>query len=61
MRVRQAWYRVVCAQDIFIHHWGRASFGRLDPERYKALFQENQRKFEEKWNRKWQPHQYRKR
>jgi GT2 family glycosyltransferase len=60
LRVRQLWYRVVCAQDIFIHHWGRASFGRMDPYRYNRLFDENRRKFEAKWEREWQPHKYRK-
>jgi GT2 family glycosyltransferase/aminoglycoside phosphotransferase (APT) family kinase protein len=59
LRVREAGYRVVCAEDIFIHHWGGASFKKLDQERYKKIFDENLQKFEEKWGRKWQPHKYR--
>jgi GT2 family glycosyltransferase/glycosyltransferase involved in cell wall biosynthesis len=60
LRVRQLWYRVICAQDIFIHHWGRASFGRMDTHCYNRLFAENRRKFEEKWGQAWQPHKHRK-
>jgi GT2 family glycosyltransferase/glycosyltransferase involved in cell wall biosynthesis len=59
LRVRQLWYRVVCAQDIFIHHWGRASFRRMDAHHYNRLFSENRRKFEEKWGEPWQPHKCR--
>ncbi len=60
LRVRQLWYRVVCVQDIFVHHWGRASFRRMDVQHYNRLFNENRRKFEEKWGQAWQPHKYRK-
>jgi polysaccharide pyruvyl transferase CsaB len=59
LRARQAGYRVICAEDIFIHHWGRASFSKLDQESYNELFEENRRRFEAKWKRKWQPHKAR--
>jgi GT2 family glycosyltransferase/glycosyltransferase involved in cell wall biosynthesis len=59
LRVRRAGYRVVCAEDIFIHHWGGASFKQLDQDYYDRIFAENLRKFEEKWGEKWQPHRYR--
>jgi GT2 family glycosyltransferase len=59
LRVRRAGYRVVCAEDIFIHHWGRASFGKLNQARYTQIFEDNRRKFEEKWGQSWQPHQAR--
>jgi len=55
-RVRAAGGRVVCAEDVFIHHWGRSSFGAMDAEAYRLLFEENRRKFEEKWGEPWQPH-----
>jgi GT2 family glycosyltransferase len=58
-RVRQAGYRILCAEDIFVHHWGRASFSLLDQDKYDRLFDENRRKFEEKWGRAWQPHRAR--
>ena len=59
MRVRRAWRRVVCVEDVFIHHWGRSSFKRMDQETYQRLFEENRRRFEEKWGMEWQPHQHR--
>lgn len=59
MRVRSLGLRVVCAEDVFIHHWGRASFARLDEDFYRQLFDENRRKFEEKWGTRWEPHRAR--
>jgi GT2 family glycosyltransferase len=59
MRARQAGYRVICAEDIYVHHWGQASFGALSRFEYMRLFRENRKKFEAKWNQKWRPHQYR--
>ena len=61
VRVHRLGLRVICAEDVFIHHWGRASFARLDEEFYRALFDENRRKFEEKWGMKWEPHRPRQR
>jgi GT2 family glycosyltransferase len=55
-RVRQIGGRVVCAEDVFVHHWGRASFGELEQATYSQLFEENRRKFEEKWGEPWRPH-----
>jgi GT2 family glycosyltransferase len=59
LRVRQLGLRIVCAEDVFVHHWGRASFSRLDDATYRALFEENRRKFEAKWGQAWEPHQAR--
>jgi GT2 family glycosyltransferase len=59
LRIQRSGRRVVCSEEVFIHHWGRASFGRIDRERYDAIFAENKRKFEAKWKQKWRPHQYR--
>jgi GT2 family glycosyltransferase/glycosyltransferase involved in cell wall biosynthesis len=55
MRVRKSWYRVVCAEDVFVHHWGRASMSRLDRVEYRRLFERNKRYFEDKWG-PWAPH-----
>jgi GT2 family glycosyltransferase len=59
LRIRAAGYRVVCAEDVFIHHFGRASFSKMQDEAYKRLFEANKRLFEQKWNRTWTPHRYR--
>jgi GT2 family glycosyltransferase len=48
-RVRAAGYDVRCARDAFVHHWQMASFRRLGRDAYFRLFEENRRKFEEKW------------
>ena len=58
-RVREAGGRVVCAEDLFIHHWGRSSFAAMDEAVYKQLFEDNRRQFEAKWNQPWVPHRYR--
>jgi hypothetical protein len=56
-RVRAAGYRVVCAEDAFVHHFGEATFGELVPTgRYGELFRANKARFEEKWAVTWQSH-----
>lgn len=52
--------KILCAEDVFIHHFGGASFGQIVSEEYKKLFNDNKQKFEKKWHTKWIPHQYRK-
>jgi GT2 family glycosyltransferase len=57
IRVRNAGYRVVCAEDVFIHHFGEASLGALVPTgEHAALFEKNRHRFETKWGVQWQPH-----
>ena len=48
-RVRDAGWDVRCARDAFVHHWQMASFRRMGREAYFRLFEENRRKFDEKW------------
>jgi GT2 family glycosyltransferase len=60
MRARSAGYRVVGAEDVFVHHFGEASFGKLIPTgEYAKLFEANRRRFEEKWDTHWEPHRHR--
>ena len=59
VRYHQQGLRVVCAEDIFIHHFQGASFGKLDNVEYQKIFEENRKKYEEKWGRAWEPYQLR--
>jgi GT2 family glycosyltransferase len=57
MRVRAAGYRVVCADDVFVHHFDQATFGALIPSgEYARLLEANRRRFEQKWGVAWEPH-----
>jgi GT2 family glycosyltransferase len=58
-RVRAAGWRVVCAEDAYVHHFGQGSFQRLSAAEYDRLFARNQRRFEAKWGRRWAPHRLR--
>jgi GT2 family glycosyltransferase/glycosyltransferase involved in cell wall biosynthesis len=56
-RLRVKGYRVVCAADVFVHHFGQAAFKTLiERGEYDKLFEENRRRYESKWNLKWTPH-----
>jgi GT2 family glycosyltransferase len=48
-RARGAGWEILCARDAFVHHWQNASFRRLGRERYFAVYEENRRKFRDKW------------
>jgi len=57
LRMRAAGYRVVCADDVFVHHFGQASIGELaDTGEYGELFHANRFRFEQKWDVAWRPH-----
>src|SRR5262249_18274935 len=60
MRVREAGLRVVCADDVFGHHFGGASMGDLAVAgEYGRVFHANRRRFEEKWGVRWKPYERR--
>lgn len=59
VRYQQQGNRIVCAEDVFIHHFQGASFGKLNNEKYQEIFNENRKKYEEKWGRPWEPYQSR--
>jgi len=57
LRARKAGFRVVCAEDVLVHHFGEASFGDLVPSgRHASLLNANRHRFEEKWGQPWRPH-----
>jgi GT2 family glycosyltransferase/glycosyltransferase involved in cell wall biosynthesis len=59
LRIRNAGFRIVTAEDCFVHHFGGGSFSKLAPADYQEVFATNKRLFEEKWRTTWAPHQYR--
>jgi GT2 family glycosyltransferase len=57
LRARNAGYRVVCAEDVLVHHFGEATLGSLVPTgQHAELFVSNKRRFEEKWGVDWANH-----
>jgi GT2 family glycosyltransferase/glycosyltransferase involved in cell wall biosynthesis len=54
-RVEMAGFRIVCADDVFVHHHHSASFLKVQPELRRALFNENKLKYEAKWG-PWKSH-----
>jgi GT2 family glycosyltransferase len=57
-RVRQIDRRIVCAEDVFVHHELSASFGKLPSADRQELFDRNKAYYESKWG-PWQRHAYR--
>ena len=48
-RARVQGYEIRCARDAFVHHFQKATFRKLGEKAYFALYEENRRKYEEKW------------
>jgi GT2 family glycosyltransferase len=59
LRVKNAGYKTICAEDIFVHHFGKASFKKLRDQEYLKIFNKNKELFENKWSIAWEPHKYR--
>jgi len=59
MRIKAQGLRVICAADVFVHHFGQAAFKKLiEDGQYNPLFDENRRRYEAKWNVEWVPHKH---
>ena len=57
MRAKSVGLRVVCAADVFVHHFGQAAFKKLiDNGEYEKIFTENRRRYETKWSVTWVAH-----
>jgi GT2 family glycosyltransferase len=52
-------YRIICAEDVFVHHVGGGTFRKLDPDVYRRIFDSNRKRYEEKWGEPWEPHRSR--
>ena len=54
LRCHSAGYRLLRAEDVFVHHFGEAAFGELFASGERGgLFVRNRERFEEKWGRPW--------
>ena len=58
-RIKKAKLDILVSEDVFIHHYGGASFKQIQSEEYQKIFNDNKNKFETKWGIKWIPHKYR--
>jgi GT2 family glycosyltransferase len=59
-RVREAGYRLLCADDAFVHHFGETSFGKLVASgAYARVLKANRARFEDKWREPWRPYKRR--
>ena len=54
LAVQRRGWRVALARDVFVHHYGGASFSRLAASEYLRLWWQNRRAFERKWGVTWQ-------
>jgi GT2 family glycosyltransferase len=60
MRARRLGLRLLCAEDVLVHHFGEGSFGKLFADgEYGRLLARNRRRFEAKWDEAWQPYRRR--
>jgi GT2 family glycosyltransferase len=56
-RARRAGYRLACAEDVLVHHFGEGSLGRLFADgSHGELLAANRERFERKWGASWQPY-----
>jgi GT2 family glycosyltransferase len=57
MRARRAGFRLLCAEDVLVHHFGEGSFGKLFGDgRYGRLIARNRDRYERKWGEPWSPY-----
>jgi len=54
-RARLRGYKLMCAEDVFVHHFGRGTTRTWKDREYLRLFEHNRRLFEGKWGVRWRP------
>jgi GT2 family glycosyltransferase len=56
-RARRGGYELRCADDVVVHHFGEASFGKLVPSgEYARILEANQQRYADKWGHPWEPY-----
>jgi GT2 family glycosyltransferase len=56
-RARSAGYELRCVEDVFVHHFGEASFGKLVPTgEHSRILRANKARYQQKWGHAWQPY-----
>ena len=54
LRARRAGYRLLCAEDVQVHHFGEASFGKLYTDgEFGRIIEANRDRFARKWGTQW--------
>lgn len=57
-RIESLGMKIVCAEDVFVHHQLSASFNKLKKDERDKLFEKNKKYYETKWGA-WNSHEYR--
>jgi GT2 family glycosyltransferase len=56
-RARSAGYQLRCVEDVLVHHFGEASFGKLVPTgEHARILAANKDRYREKWGQPWEPY-----
>ncbi|HIE57359.1 MAG TPA: glycosyltransferase [Anaerolineales bacterium] len=58
-RLQQLGYHIGCAEDVFVHHLSGKALSASIFSDYWETFEEDRRKFEQKWGTEWGPPSYR--
>jgi glycosyltransferase involved in cell wall biosynthesis len=56
LRCIQSGFKLKIAREVFLHHWGSASFSSVGSQKINLLFEKNRKIFEQKHKKKWIPH-----
>ena len=54
LRIKQAGFKQMVIRGCFVHHFGSGSFSKLDMPDRVNISNVNRKRFEEKWNMKWE-------
>ncbi len=54
LRILAKGYRMTVARDVFIYHWGTASFSQIPLKTLRGFLNKNRKKFEAKHGKAWQ-------